>query len=63
MLRHGGVIRPTVFLASRDFKTAFDEARPRHVAQIMEGHNTHGGSLQTSYARCPVWKDKRCSNA
>ena len=25
-----------------DIKTAFDEARPRHVAKIMESHNTHG---------------------
>ena len=25
-----------------DIKTAFDEARPRHVARIMENHDTHG---------------------
>ena len=42
MLRHGSVVRPTMCLASMDIKTAFDKARPRHVAQIMEDHNTHG---------------------
>ena len=31
MLRHGSVVRPTM-----DIKTAFDEARPRHVAKLME---------------------------
>ena len=36
MIQHGSVMRPTMFLASMDVKTAFDEARPRHVAQIME---------------------------
>ena len=38
----GSVVRATKYLASMDIKTAFDEARPRHVAKIMEGHNTHG---------------------
>ena len=38
----GSMVRPTVYLASVDIKTAFDEARPRHVAKNMEGHNTHG---------------------
>ena len=42
MIKHGSVIRLTMFLASLDLKTAFDEARLRHVAQIMEDHNTHG---------------------
>ena len=31
-----------MFLASLDIKTAFDEARPRRVEQIMEGHDAHG---------------------
>ena len=31
-----------MFLASLDIKTAFDEARPRHVEKIMENHDTHG---------------------
>ena len=42
MLRHGSVVRTTMYLASMDIKTAFDEARPRHVAKIMENHATHG---------------------
>ena len=42
MLKHGSVVRLTMYLASMEIKTAFDEARPGHVAQIMEGHNTHG---------------------
>ena len=29
MMRHGSVVRPTMFLASLDIKTAFNEARPR----------------------------------
>ena len=32
----------TMCLARMDIKTAFDEARLRHVAKIMEGRNTHG---------------------
>ena len=31
-----------MYLASLDIKTAFDEAKPKHVAQIMDSHNTHG---------------------
>ena len=29
-------------MASLDIKTAFDEARPRHIANIMESHDIHG---------------------
>ena len=42
MLKHGSVIRPTIYLASMDIKTAFDVARPKHIAQIMEGHDVRG---------------------
>ena len=35
MLKHGSVVRPTMYLAIMDIKTAFDEARPRHVAKGM----------------------------
>ena len=42
MLKHGSVVRPTMFVASLDIKTAFDEARPRHVAKILESHDIHG---------------------
>ena len=41
-LKQFSVIRPTMYLASLDIKTAFGEARPRHVAKIKENHDTHG---------------------
>ena len=31
-----------MYLASLDIETAFVEAKPKHVAQIMDSHNTHG---------------------
>ena len=40
MLRHGSVVRPTMYVASMDIKRAFDEARPRHVVKNLEGRNT-----------------------
>ena len=42
MIRHSSVIRPTVYLASMDIKTAFDVAGPKLIARIMEEHNVHG---------------------
>ena len=42
MMRHGSVVCPTMFLASLNIKTAFDGARPRHVAKNMESHDKHG---------------------
>ena len=27
---------------SLDIRTAFDEAKPKHVARILDDHNTHG---------------------
>ena len=42
VMKHGTVVRPTLYLASLDIKTAFDEARPKHVAKIMDNHNTRG---------------------
>ena len=41
-LHVGGMILPTMFLASLDIKTAFDEARPRYMAKIMENHDKLG---------------------
>ena len=35
------MMRLTMYLASLDITTAFDEARPRHVAKNMETHDTH----------------------
>ena len=31
MMRHGNVIRPTMYLASMDIKTSFVVARPKHI--------------------------------
>ena len=31
VMKHGTVVRPTLYLASLDIKTAFDEARPKHM--------------------------------
>ena len=42
VMKHGTVVRPTMFLASLDIKTAFDEAKPKHVARTLDDHNTHG---------------------
>ena len=35
-------VRPTMYMASLDIKTAFDEAKPKPVAKILDVHNTHG---------------------
>ena len=42
MLKHGSAVRSTMYFASMDIKTAFDKARPRHAAKIMENRDTHG---------------------
>ena len=39
---HTKAVRPTMYLASSDIKTAFDEAKPKLVAQILDSHETHG---------------------
>ena len=41
-MRHGSVIRRTMYLESMDIKTAFDVARPEHIAKIMDDHDVHG---------------------
>ena len=43
VMKHDTVVRPTMYMASLDSKTAFDEAKPKHVAKkILDSHNTHG---------------------
>ena len=42
VMKHGTVVKPTMYQARLDIKTAFDEAKPKHVAKILEGHNSHG---------------------
>ena len=46
-MKHGTVVRPTLYLASLDKRTAFDEAGPKHVAKKMDSHNTHGWIIAT----------------
>ena len=47
-MRHGSVIRPTMYLASMDTETAFDVARPKHIAKIMGDHDVHGWIVAAS---------------
>ena len=42
MKKHGCVVRPTIFRASFDIMTAFDDARPKHVANKTEKQSIHG---------------------
>ena len=39
---HGSEKRPTMYVANMDTKTAFDVARPMHIATAMEDPNVHG---------------------
>ena len=48
--------------ASLDIKSAFDEARPRHIARILEGHNIHRWLIAPSYVKVQDLKWNRCSN-
>ena len=50
-MQHGTVVRhDDCTLASLDIKTAFDEAKPKHVAKIMDSHNTHGSIIAAPLA-------------
>ena len=40
-MKHSTVAR-TMYLASLNKRTAFDEAKQKHVAGILDDHNTHG---------------------
>ena len=51
MKKHGCVVRPTMFVASLDIKTAFDDVRPEHVASLMEKQNMHRWLLQEGVQR------------
>ena len=35
-------MRPTLYLASMDIKTAFEVARLKHIARIVWDHDVHG---------------------
>ena len=41
-MKNGTVVRLTMSMASLDIKMAFDEATPKHVANILDSHMTHG---------------------
>ena len=60
MIKHGSVIRPTLYMASLDVKIAFDEARPRHVAQIMEDHNIPGWIIAALLREMAWSEDRSC---
>ena len=61
VLRHGTVVRP-MYLASLDIKRALDDAKTKHVAKILDYHNTHGW-LIAALLRCRGWKARPCLNA
>ena len=42
VMKHGTEVRPTMYMASLDIMTVLDEAKPKHVAKILDSHNTHG---------------------
>ena len=39
--RQGSARRPTMLVARMDIKTAFDVARPKHIAKVLEAQDTH----------------------
>ena len=39
---HGSEKRPTMYVASMDICTAFDVARPKHIAKMMGDQDVHG---------------------
>ena len=59
-MRHGTVVRPTMYMACLDIKTAFDEAKPKRVAKVMDDHNTHewiiAALLRMAKPSLNVWK-------
>ena len=52
VMKHGTVVRPTMYTASSDIETAFDEAKPKHVAKIFNGHDTHGWLIAALLREC-----------
>ena len=62
VMKHGTLVRPTLYLASLGIKTAFDEARPQHVAKILDRHNTHGWII-AAFLREMLGLERPCLNA
>ena len=50
-----------MFLASLDIKTAFDEARPMHIAKFMESHNIRGWLIAALLREMWGSKERPCS--
>ena len=50
----------TMYMACLDIKTAFDEAKPKRVAKVMDDHNTHewiiAALLRMAKPSLNVWK-------
>ena len=42
VMRHGTVVRPTMYWQAWTSRRPFDGAKPKHVAKIMDNHNTYG---------------------
>ena len=47
-MKHDTAVKPTMYMASMYIKTAFDEAKPKHVAKILDDHNAHGWLIAAS---------------
>ena len=46
-------------MASLDIKTAFDEAKPKHVVRILDDHNTHGWLIGRPFReRCRYYQGR-----
>ena len=63
MLKGGSVVRSTMFMASLDIKTAFAEARLRHLSKIMESHDIHGWLIAALLRECQDLRESDVSNA
>ena len=62
VMKHATVVRPTLYLASLDIKTALNEERPKQVAKIMDNHNTHGWII-AALLREMLGLERPCFNA
>ena len=58
VMRHGTAVGPTMHLAILDFKTGFDEAKPKHVAKITENQNLHGWIIEALLREMSRLSDK-----
>ena len=56
-MKHGTVVRQTMYLANLDIK-AFDEAKPKQVANILDSHNAHGWLIAALLREMPGLEGK-----